>query len=300
MLGGKLLARAPDLLYPTYHGWGFHSSASTIMSYIKLAPVTCLALGVLLSVFIVFLMHRRRPQLQSLMFEGSLKFGGGWKISYPLPLEFGYKEILLGIMEDDVIGVGGSGKVRRVHLNRRKDRQYQTVALKELRRKRNQAGEELLDKLFDAEVNTLGLMRHPNIITLFCCITGIWTSLLVYEDMQNGSLDQWLHKSTGRLDWPSRVGMATDTARGLSYMHDQAIIHRNVKSSNILLDHNFKAKIGDFGLARVLAKPGESEVASAICGTPGHIAPDRGVGELCHGRMVYPPLRPRCPDSGPE
>ena len=121
------------------------------MSYIKLAPVTCLALGVLLSVFIVFLMHRRRPQLQSLMFEGSLKFVGGWKISYPRPLEFDYKEILLGIMEDDVIGVGGSGKVRRVHLNRHKDRQYQTVALKELRRKRNQAGEELLDKLFDAE-----------------------------------------------------------------------------------------------------------------------------------------------------
>ena len=138
-------------------------------------------------------------------------------------------------MEDDVIGVGGSGKVRRVHLNRRKDRQYRTVALKELRRKRNQAGEELLDKLFDAEVNTLGLMRHPNIITLFCCITAIWTSLLVYEDMQNGSLDQWLHKSRGWLDWPSRVGIATDTARGLSYMHDQAIIHRDVSPATSCL-----------------------------------------------------------------
>jgi len=266
-----LLARAPDLL--CRRGWGllFHTSASTIVSYIvKLALVACLALGalllLLLSISTAIDVYRRRRRQKS---------DNVWKLTSFRRLNFDVEDVLKNMDGLDLIGVGGSGKVHRIQL-RHRDRQYRILAVKELTRKtRNQQAEDQMIHLFDAEVKVLGSIRHRNIITLLCCITvSICTNLLVYEYMENGSLDQWLHKPRGRLDWPSRVGIATDAARGLSYMHDQAIIHRDVKSSNILLDRDFEAKIGDFGLARVLAKPGESEPASAIMGTPGHIAPE--------------------------
>jgi kinase len=134
-------------------------------------------------------------------------------------------------------------------------------------------------------VTSLGSLRHGNIINLLCCISGEDTKLLVYEYMENGSLDRWLHRRRrrsaddnvpGPLDWPTRLGIAIDVARGLSYMHHdftRPVIHRDVKCSNILLDCEFRAKIADFGLARILAKSGESEAASAVCGTFGNIAP---------------------------
>nr|AMM42781.1 LRR-RLK [Vernicia fordii] len=105
--------------------------------------------------------------------------------------------------------------------------------------------------------------------------------------MEKRSLDQWLHskkRSTNvsgsashlYLDWPKRFRIAVEAAQGLSYMHHDClppIIHRDVKSSNILLDSSFKAKIADFGLARLLVKKGEATV-SAVAGSFGYIAPE--------------------------
>jgi len=126
---------------------------------------------------------------------------------------------------------------------------------------------------------SLGGLRHGNIVDLLCCISGDDAKLLVYEYMENGSLDRWLHRRRKRgpqLGWPTRLRIAVDVARGLSYMHHgftRPVIHRDVKCSNILLDHGFRAKIADFGLARILSRAGESEPASGICGTFGYIAP---------------------------
>nr|CDI66503.1 putative hypothetical protein [Saccharum hybrid cultivar R570] len=207
-----------------------------------------------------------------------------WKMMPFRKLDFSECDVLTNLREEDVIGSGGSGKVYRVHLPGR-ERGHgggcggTVVAVKKLW-SRGKA-EEKLDREFDTEVKILGDIRHNNIVSLLCYISSDDTKLLVYEYMENGSLDRWLHPkdnatATAALDWPTRLGIAIDAARGLSYMHDecaQTIMHRDVKSSNILLDPEFRAKIADFGLARILLKSGEPESVSAVGGTFGYMAP---------------------------
>ena len=139
----------------------------------------------------------------------------------------------------------------------------------------------------------LGEIRHANIVSLLCYISSEDTKLLVYEYMENGSLDGWLHPrdpagAAAALDWPTRLGIAIDAARGLSYMHHesaQPIMHRDIKSSNILLDPGFRAKIADFGLARILLKSGEPESVSAIGGTFGYMAPGKLMARVTPGLL---------------
>ncbi|KAL7189419.1 hypothetical protein ACSBR1_039125 [Camellia fascicularis] len=113
------------------------------------------------------------------------------------------------------------------------------------------------------------------------------TKLLVYEHLANQSLDRWLHgdkwPSTtdsvrcGVLDWPKRLQMAVGAAKGLCYMHHDctpSVIHRDVKSSNILLDFEFNAKVADFGLAKILVKHGEPITMSTVASSFGYFAPD--------------------------
>ncbi|CAN6243764.1 unnamed protein product [Urochloa humidicola] len=210
-----------------------------------------------------------------------------WKMTPFRAVDFTEQDILSNIKEENLIGRGGSGKVYRIHLGSRKAAGkdgdeagggYSTVAVKKIGNADKQDGN--LNKEFQAEVASLGGLRHGNIVVLLCCISGDDTKLLVYEHMENGSLDRWLHRRRKHgppLDWPTRLGIAVDVARGLSYMHHgftRPIIHRDVKCSNILLDHTFKAKIADFGLARILARAGESEPTSGVCGTFGYIAPE--------------------------
>jgi len=180
-----------------------------------------------------------------------------------------------------VIGSGGSGKVYRIHLGGGEEG-GRTVAVKRIWNSRKV--DEKLDREFESEVKVLGSIRHTNIVKLLCCISSQEAKLLVYEYMENGSLDRWLHHrdragAPAPLDWPTRLAVAVDAARGLSYMHHdcaQPIVHRDVKSSNILLDPDFQAKIADFGLARILVKSGEPESVSAIGGTFGYMAPEYG------------------------
>jgi kinase len=206
-----------------------------------------------------------------------------WKMMPFRKLDFSECDVLTNLRDEDVIGSGGSGKVYRVHLpargrGRGRGCAGTVVAVKKLW-SRGKA-EEKLDREFDTEVKILGDIRHNNIVSLLCYISSEDTKLLVYEYMENGSLDRWLHPkdnaATAVLNWPTRLGIAIDAARGLSYMHDecaQPIMHRDVKSSNILLDPGFRAKIADFGLARILLKSGEPESVSAVGGTFGYMAP---------------------------
>jgi len=107
-------------------------------------------------------------------------------------------------------------------------------------------------------------------------------NFLLYEYLENQSLDKWLHgkkkTSPSGLSWPTRLNIAIGVAQGLYYMHHECsppVIHRDVKSSNILLDSEFKAKIADFGLAKMLANLGEPHTMSALAGSFGYIPPGK-------------------------
>ncbi|CAL9061178.1 unnamed protein product [Musa banksii] len=200
-------------------------------------------------------------------------------------LDFTQRHIIRGLTEASLIGSGGSGQVYRVNLeNRAGDA---VVAVKKIRNSGQLDWK--MEKAFEAEVKVLSSIRHCSIVKLLCCISSADSKLLVYEYMEKGSLDQWLYgrrrTRTGSghfqppLDWRKRLGIAIDAAKGLCYMHHHCtppVIHRDVKSSNILLDSNFGAKIADFGLARMLMKASEPESASAIAGTFGYMAPECG------------------------
>lgn len=206
-------------------------------------------------------------------------------------LGFTESEILVNMTVENLIGSGGSGNVYRVGVNPNGN----FVAVKRIWNKRNL--DHRLEKQFLAEVEVLGSIRHSNIVKLLCCIYSGNSKVLVYEYMENQSLDKWLHQKRSEkaitasahcvLEWRTRLQIAVVAARGLCYMHHECsppIIHRDIKCSNILLDHELNAKIADFGLAKVLANWGETETASAIAGTFGYLAP--GIIHYSHIEII--------------
>ncbi|CAL2274846.1 unnamed protein product [Prunus armeniaca] len=207
-----------------------------------------------------------------------------WKLTRFQRLNFTESKIISGVTENNLVGSGGSGKVYRVPVNRTGD----VVAVKKISNDTNL--EEKLEKEFLAEVKILSSIRHANIVKLMCCISKDNSKLLVYEYLENRSLDQWLHNRNWPsnlpssvhhvvLDWPKRLQIAVGAARGLCYMHHYCVppvVHRDMKSSNILLDSDFNAKIADFGLAKMLVKEGELATMSAVAGSPGYFAPEFG------------------------
>ncbi|KAG2687690.1 hypothetical protein I3760_09G063300 [Carya illinoinensis] len=204
-----------------------------------------------------------------------------WTLMSFHKLGFSEYEILDCLDEDSVIGSGSSGKVYKVVLS-----SGEVVAVKKLwlglRKECESVDVEkghVRDNVFDAEVETLGKIRHKNIVKLWCCCTTRDCKLLVYEYMPNGSLGDLLHSSKGGLlDWPTRYKIALDAAEGLSYLHHDCvppIVHRDVKSNNILLDGDFGARVADFGVAKVVDSTGKGPKSmSVIAGSCGYIAPE--------------------------
>ncbi|KAL7168033.1 hypothetical protein ACSBR2_038466 [Camellia fascicularis] len=141
-----------------------------------------------------------------------------------------------------------------------------------------------MEELSFKESEILSNLIENNVIG---CVRLQTTKLLVYEYLANQSLDRWLHgdkwPSTtdsvccGVFDWPKRLQMAVGATKGLCYMHHDctpSVIHRDVKSSNILLDFEFNAKVADFGLAKILVKHGEPITMSTVASSFGYFAPE--------------------------
>ncbi|CAN0921200.1 L-type lectin-domain containing receptor kinase IX.1 [Linum grandiflorum] len=174
---------------------------------------------------------------------------------------------------DDIgnkLGEGGFGGVYRGYLKDKKD----DVAVKRVSKKSRQGIRE-----FAAEVKIINRLRHRNLVRLVGWCHEKEELLLVYEFLTNGSLDFHLFKQKDAnllLNWETRYKIAKGLASGLLYLHEeweQCVVHRDIKSSNVMLDSNFGAKLGDFGLAR-LVDHDKSFQTTMLAGTIGYVAPE--------------------------
>ncbi|OEL33457.1 MDIS1-interacting receptor like kinase 1 [Dichanthelium oligosanthes] len=208
-----------------------------------------------------------------------------WRLTAFQRLSFTSAEVLACIKEDNIVGMGGTGVVYRADM----PRHHAVVAVKKLwraagcpeeaatvsGRQDKEAGGE-----FAAEVKLLGRLRHRNVVRMLGYVSNDLDTMVLYEYMVNGSLWEALHgRGKGKMlvDWVSRYNVAAGVAAGLAYLHHDCrppVIHRDVKSSNVLLDTNMDAKIADFGLARVMARA--HETVSVVAGSYGYIAPEYG------------------------
>ncbi|KAC9417441.1 hypothetical protein E3N88_45870 [Mikania micrantha] len=166
------------------------------------------------------------------------------------------------------IGSGGYGMVYRGNLPN-----GQLVAIKRAQQGSTQGGLE-----FKTEIELLSRVHHKNLVSLvgFCFDAG--EQMLVYEYVVNGTLKDSLSGRTGiKLDWMRRLKITLGAARGLHYLHELAdppIIHRDVKSTNILLDERLNAKVADFGLSKPLGEAGQTHVTTQVKGTMGYMDPE--------------------------
>ncbi|CAD6268173.1 unnamed protein product [Miscanthus lutarioriparius] len=215
-----------------------------------------------------------------------------WRITPFQALNFEVADIPQGLREENLVGSGGSGHVYRVTYTNRYNSRTGVVAVKQIRSFGSL--DEKLEREFESEARILCNIRHNNIVKLLCCLSSADSKLLVCDYMDNGSLAKWLHgdyilragnslamaRPVQRvpLDWPTRLLVAVGAAQGLCYMHHECsppIVHRDIKTSNILLDSEFRAKIADFGVARMLVREGEPNTMSAVAGSFGYMAPGK-------------------------
>lgn len=254
-------------------------------------------IGIMISFFSIFLLvfalykakkhqlkeEKRDKYIDSLPTSGS----SSWKISsVPEPLSINVAtfekplrkltfahllEATNGFSSESLIGSGGFGEVYKAQL-----RDGCVVAIKKLIQVTGQG-----DREFMAEMETIGKIKHRNLVPLlgYCKIGE--ERLLVYEYMKWGSLETVLHervKGDGvRLDWTSRKKIAIGSARGLAFLHHSCIphiIHRDMKSSNVLLDEDFEARVSDFGMARLVNALDTHLSVSTLAGTPGYVPPE--------------------------
>ncbi|KAF0916510.1 hypothetical protein E2562_007588 [Oryza meyeriana var. granulata] len=210
----------------------------------------------------------------------------GKKSREPLSINLAtFEHALLRVTADDIlkatenfskvhiIGDGGFGTVYKAALP-----EGRRVAIKRLHGGHQFQG----DREFLAEMETIGKVKHPNLVPLLgYCVCGD-ERFLIYEYMENGSLEMWLRNQADALEalgWPDRLKICLGSARGLAFLHHgfvPHIIHRDMKSSNILLDENFEPRVSDFGLARIISAC-ETHVSTDIAGTFGYIPPEYGL-----------------------
>ncbi|PSR99786.1 Serine/threonine-protein kinase [Actinidia chinensis var. chinensis] len=188
-----------------------------------------------------------------------------------------------GFSDENVIGEGGYGIVYSGVLE-----DNTRVAVKNLLNNRGQA-----EKEFKVEVEVIGRVRHKNLVRLLgYCAEGAHR-MLVYEYVDNGNLEQWLHGDVGPcspLTWDIRMNIILGMAKGLTYLHEglePKVVHRDIKSSNILLDKQWNTKVSDFGLAKLLGSE-RNYVTTRVMGTFGYVAPEyASTGMLNERSDVY-------------
>ncbi|GMJ11391.1 hypothetical protein like AT1G78530 [Hibiscus trionum] len=232
----------------------------------------CCVTFIISKIILMILLYKRWKRKNMIYEEGN--FSGGKMVMFRSPLLQSvtpdvFLKKTLKLSNKDIIGAGGYGTVYRLRMN-----EAMAFAVKRLNR-----GTADRERGFERELEAMGDIKHRNIITLHGYCTTPHYNLLIYELMPNGSLDSLLHGKSVEskiLDWPTRYKIALGAARGIAYLHHDCIphiIHRDIKSSNILLDHNMEARVSDFGLA-TLMEPDKTHVSTFVAGTFGYLAPE--------------------------
>lgn len=189
--------------------------------------------------------------------------------NYSVPI-YSYKDIeraTHSFSEKQRLGTGAYGTV---YAGKLYNDEY--VAIKRIKHRDNESIEQVMN-----EIKLISSVSHPNLVRLLGCSIEYGEQILVYEFMPNGTLSQHLQRERGNgLSWPVRLKIATETAQAISHLHSEInppIYHRDIKSSNILLDNNFGSKVADFGLSRLGILTEISHVSTAPQGTPGYVDP---------------------------
>ncbi|KAI3991787.1 hypothetical protein MKX01_038185 [Papaver californicum] len=203
-------------------------------------------------------------------------------LSYSRAL-FTYEELLEvtdGFSDRNLLGEGGFGCVYKGNLADGRE-----VAIKQLKIGGSQGERE-----FRAEVETISRVHHRHLVSLVGYCISDNQRLLIYDFVPNNTLYFHLHGENSAMDWATRLKVATGAARGIAYLHEYChprIIHRDIKSSNILLDNNFDALVSDFGLAK-LALDANTHISTRVMGTFGYLAPEyASSGKLTEKSDVY-------------
>nr|KYP36960.1 Lectin-domain containing receptor kinase A4.3 [Cajanus cajan] len=216
-----------------------------------------------------FLLWKRIKRKEDVLVEFDVKMDDEFQKGIG-PKRFGYNELESAtskFAQSEKLGQGGFGGVYKGFL--KDSNSY--VAIKRISSESKQGVKE-----YATEVKIISQLRHKNLVQLLGWCHRKNDLLLIYEFMPNGSLDSHLYGGKGFLTWPIRYNIALGLASALLYLQEeweQCVLHRDIKSSNIMLDSSFNAKLGDFGLARLVDHEKGSQT-TLIAGTRGYIAPE--------------------------
>ncbi|KAL8457332.1 hypothetical protein ACS0TY_034436 [Phlomoides rotata] len=252
-----------------------HKRSSRYIKGVIIGAVSALGLGIILIIgLLIWLLAKKEraakryielkksvqqePKAKLITFHGDLPYPSCELV-----------EKIESLDEEDIVGAGGFGTVYRMVMN-----DCGTFAVKKIDQTRKGS-----DQVFERELEILGSIKHINLVNLrgYCRLPT--ARLLIYDYLAMGSLDYLLHDSLAEermLNWNARLRIAIGSARGLAYLHHDCspkIIHRDIKSSNVLLDGNLEPHVSDFGLAKLLVDE-DAHVTTVVAGTFGYLAPE--------------------------